>query len=113
LNPAGGSFSDLKNPDALPEARAVLRQWLPADLEALAREKAFLTRRRGRQDADRWLRLILMHVAGGLSLKQTVRAWMQAKILVALLIEKVPRGGRFFPPWGYPTQRRESMAVLP
>lgn len=62
----------MENTDALPEEWAILRQWLPSDLEALARAKGFFTRRRGLQDADRWLRLILMHVAGGLSLKQTV-----------------------------------------
>src|SRR5580700_4783694 len=62
----------MENTDALPEEWGILRQWLPADLRPLAQDKGFFTRRRGLQDADRWLRLILMHVAGGLSLKQTV-----------------------------------------
>lgn len=62
----------MENTDALPEEWTILRQWLPADLRALAQEKGFFMRRRGLQDAERWLRLILMHVAGGLSLKQTV-----------------------------------------
>lgn len=58
--------------DSLPEEWPVLRQWLPQDLRALAQDKGFFSRRRGVQDPDCWLRLILMHVAGGLSLKQTV-----------------------------------------
>lgn len=65
----------MEQSDALPEEWSILRQWLPDDLRQLAREKGFFSRRRGLQDAERWLRLILMHVAGGLSLKQTaVRA---------------------------------------
>jgi hypothetical protein len=65
----------MEQSDYLPEEWAILRQWLPADLRQVALEKGFFTRRRGLQDAERWLRLILMHVAGGLSLKQTaVRA---------------------------------------
>ena len=62
----------MENTGPLPEEWTILRQWLPADLGALAREKGFFTRRRGLQDAERWLRLILLHVGGGLSLKQTV-----------------------------------------
>lgn len=57
--------------DALPEEWAVLREWLPEDLEACAREQGFMQRSSGLQDAECWLRLILMHVAGGLSLDQT------------------------------------------
>jgi hypothetical protein len=57
--------------DALPEEWEVLRDWLPGDLNALAREHDFFQRERGLTDAERWLRLILMHVAGGLSLEQT------------------------------------------
>jgi len=65
----------MEESDALPEEWSILRQWLPENLRHLAYEKGFFTRRRGLQDAERWLRLILMHVAGGLSLKQTaVRA---------------------------------------
>jgi Transposase DDE domain len=61
--------------DFLPEEWSILRQWLPQDLSPLAQEKGFFSRRSGLQDPDCWLRLILMHVAGGLSLKQTsVRA---------------------------------------
>lgn len=57
--------------DALPEEWEVLREWLPEDLNGLAREHQFFQRARGLTDAERWLRLILMHVAGGLSLEQT------------------------------------------
>jgi len=63
------------NIDALPEGWDILRGWLPADLDRRARKHGFSQRARGLQDAERWLRLILMHVAGGLSLEQTsVRA---------------------------------------
>lgn len=58
--------------DALPEGWAVLREWLPADLNEAARQHGFFQRARGLQDAECWLRLILMHVGGGLSLEQTV-----------------------------------------
>lgn len=61
--------------DALPEAWKILRRWLPEDLGEIARRRGFFQRARGLQDAECWLRLILMHVAGGLSLQQTaVRA---------------------------------------
>ena len=57
--------------DALPEEWEILRGWLPEDLDARAREHEFFQRERGLTDGERWLRLILMHVAGGLSLEQT------------------------------------------
>jgi uncharacterized protein YegP (UPF0339 family) len=44
---------------------------------------------------------------------ETALAWMQAKILVALLIEKVLLEGRFFSPWGYPAQWAKPMEMLP
>lgn len=56
----------------LPEHWEILRHWLPADLDAQAFASGFFQRARGLQDAECWLRLILMHVAGGLSLQQTV-----------------------------------------
>jgi hypothetical protein len=63
------------NNDFLPDEWTILRQWLPEDLHELAVQSGFFKRKRGLQDPDCWLRLILMHVAGGLSLKQTaVRA---------------------------------------
>lgn len=57
--------------DNLPEEWAILREWLPEDLDARARQHQFFQRARGLSDGERWLRLILMHVAGGLSLEQT------------------------------------------
>jgi hypothetical protein len=57
--------------DALPEEWEILREWLPEDLNARARQHQFFQRERGLTDGERWLRLILMHVAGGLSLEQT------------------------------------------
>src|SRR5215831_9564079 len=61
--------------NALPEEWEILRDWLPPDLDERARRYGFFQRARGLTDAQRWLRLILMHVAGGLSLEQTaVRA---------------------------------------
>jgi len=58
--------------DTLPEGWTVLREWLPADLNEPAQQHGFFQRDRGLQDAECWLRLILMHVGGGLSLEQTV-----------------------------------------
>jgi hypothetical protein len=58
--------------DALPEEWDILAAWLPENLDALAREHAFMRRARGLQNSSHWLRLFLMHVGGGLSLKQTV-----------------------------------------
>lgn len=57
--------------DGLPDDWSLLRRWFPADLNEGAVENEFFRRARGLQDAEVWLRLILMHVAGGLSLKQT------------------------------------------
>jgi hypothetical protein len=57
--------------ECLPEDWAILREWLPGDLNERARRLGFFQRARGLQDAERWLRIILMHVAGGLSLEQT------------------------------------------
>ena len=45
---------------------------MPSDLKEPARQGGFFQRARGLQDAEYWLRLILMHVGGGLSLEQTV-----------------------------------------
>lgn len=58
--------------DALPEEWEIVREWLPTDLDVRARRYQFFQRARGLTDAECWLRLILMHVAGGLSLEQTV-----------------------------------------
>lgn len=58
--------------NGLPEDWAILRSWLPEDLKGLARRHRFIRRARGLQDAEVWLRILLMHIAGGLSLEQTV-----------------------------------------
>lgn len=68
--------------ETLSEDWQALLGYLPADLEASAREHGFVRRSTGRQDARTWLRLILMHAAGGLSLAQTsarakARGWAQ------------------------------------
>lgn len=57
--------------DALPEEWEIIRDWLPEDLDMRARKQRFFQRARGLNNAECWLRLILMHVAGGLSLEQT------------------------------------------
>lgn len=59
------------------DARILTNDWLTLisylpDLEESARRHGFTRRTTGRQDARSWLRLILMHAAGGLSLAQTV-----------------------------------------
>ena len=56
----------------LPEEWSIWRDWLPEDLEESAKKYKFMRRRSGRLDAETWLRLILMHVVGGLSLEQTM-----------------------------------------
>lgn len=58
--------------DSLPEEWSILRGWLSDDLASCAQRCGFMRRSTGRVDAEMWLRLILMHVAGGLSLKQTM-----------------------------------------
>ncbi len=58
--------------DRVHEGWSILRAWLPADLDERARRHGLWRRSRGLQDAECWLRLFLMHVAGGLSLEQTV-----------------------------------------
>ncbi len=58
--------------DKLPEEWSILRDWLGGDIDASARQCGFVRRTSGRVDAETWLRLMLMHVAGGLSLKQTM-----------------------------------------
>jgi hypothetical protein len=111
------------NTDALPEGWEILRSWLPDDLAARARKHGFFRRARGLQDAERWLRLILMHVSGGLSLEQTAvrarelglasisgvalfkrlrrgQAWL-ADLTTWLLREQRRRLGRFAWPYAY------------
>jgi hypothetical protein len=53
----------------------IIRGWLPGDLEERARRHRMIRHGCKPLEAGGWLRLILMHVAGGLSLEQTtVRA---------------------------------------
>ena len=56
----------------MPEEWEILRDWLPGDLDDSAKRCGFIRRSTGRLDAEAWLRLILMHVVGGLSLEQTM-----------------------------------------
>jgi hypothetical protein len=51
----------------------LLRCFLPVDLDAHAREHGAMRRKRGKiEDANQLLKVLLMHIAGGLSLEQTV-----------------------------------------
>jgi hypothetical protein len=111
------------NTDALPEGWEILRDWLPDDLNERARKHGFFQRARGLQDAERWLRLILMHVSGGLSLEQSAlrarelglasvsgvalfkrlrraQGWL-ADLTTWLLKEQRRRLGRFVWPYAY------------
>jgi hypothetical protein len=58
--------------NVLAEEWEYLTEFLPKDWRELARETGALRRARGIADADCLLRLILMHTATGLSLRQTV-----------------------------------------
>jgi hypothetical protein len=62
----------MKSKDVWLEGWDIVRGWLPVDLDKSAKRNALWQRARGLQNAECWLRLILMHVAGGLSLEQTV-----------------------------------------
>ena len=82
--------------DALPEEWTILREWLPADLDGLARKHGFMQRARGVQKAEVWLRLILMHVGGGLSLEQTVMRAREiglANVSAVALFKRLRRAG--------------------
>lgn len=43
---------------------------------------------------------------------ESARAWLQAKVLTALLIEHMIHAGRFFSPWGYRLPRGAQVASL-
>lgn len=82
----------------LPEEWSILRNWLPEEMEELAREGGFIRRASGLQDAEVWLRLILLHTAGGLSLEQTVMRAAElglARISAVALHKRLLRAG----PW--------------
>ena len=84
--------------EALNEDWKILLGYLPADLEVSASQHGFVRRSTGRQDARTWLRLILMHAAGGLSLAQTVaraRAHGWAQISPVALHKRLRTAG----PW--------------
>lgn len=57
---------------ALESEWALLTRYFPENWQELARTHGALVRARGIKDADKLLRLILLHVAAGLSLRQTV-----------------------------------------
>lgn len=84
--------------DALPEEWEIIRDWLPADLDARARAHQFFQRTRGLTDAELWLRMLLMHVGGGLSLEQTAlraRELGLAEVSGVALFKRLRRAG----PW--------------
>ena len=43
---------------------------------------------------------------------QSCRAWIQAKLLCALLVERLMREAKFFFPWGYQLPATESLAGI-
>jgi len=80
---------------ALEASWEVIRQVLPADLEALARQSGSFQRARKLGDAQTLLRLLLMHAAG-LSLAQTVvRAQAQGlgSLSAVALFKRLRRSG--------------------
>lgn len=58
--------------DCLCDGWQIVRGWLPDDLEKRAKRDGLIRQEGEPLEAECWLRLILMHVAGGLSLEQTV-----------------------------------------
>ena len=82
---------------AFEESWEVIRQVLPADLEALARQSGSFQRARKVGDAQTLLRLLLMH-AGGLSLQRTaLRAQAQglSRLSAVALFKRLRRCGTF------------------
>jgi hypothetical protein len=64
------------------EAWEVLRQFLPEDLDSSARQHGAMCRARGEvKNATVLLRLILLHVAGGLSLEQAAMRAQENKLV--------------------------------
>lgn len=98
--------------DTMPEGWEILREWLPRELGELAKEHGFMQRASGLQDAETWLRLLLMHAGGGLSLEQTVVRAKELKLAdlsAVALFKRLRRAG----PWLEAITRRllESRAV--
>ena len=72
----------MENINAADESWEILRQFLPSDLEASAREHGAFQRARGEiKSAVILLRLVLLHVAGGLSLEQAVLRARENKLV--------------------------------
>lgn len=84
---------------AAEEAWEVLRQFLPEDLDGSAREHGAMCRARGGvKNATVLLRLILLHVAGGLSLEQAAMRAAENKLVsisAVGLFKRLRRAG----PW--------------
>lgn len=63
----------LLSPSLVEDQWSVIRQLLPEDLDQSARDHGAMRRRRGQiASGEQLLRVLLLHVAGGLSLEQTV-----------------------------------------
>src|SRR5258705_13538052 len=74
----------LPAPSLVEDQWPVILRLLPEDLDQSARQHGAMRRKRGQiQSAEQLLRLILLHVAGGLSLEQAV-ARAEARRLVTL-----------------------------
>ena len=71
----------MQNMNAAEESWEILKQFLPDNLEQSAREHGALRRARGVGNGDVLLRLILLHVAGGLSLEQAVMRAAENKLV--------------------------------
>ena len=84
---------------AVDEQWRCVRSMLPEDLDAMARLHGAMRRRRGAiKDAETLLRLILLHVGGGLSLEQTaVRAREQglAQVTGVALFKRLRTSGQW------------------
>jgi len=87
----------VSNSDSLPEEWAILAFWLPANLDALAREHGFTRRARGLQDPSLWLRLILMHhgwfVFQGLALEPALQDGFDARVEAGAEMQGSHAGG--------------------
>lgn len=72
----------MQNIDIANESWDILRQFLPSDLEGSARTHGAFQRARGEvKSADVLLRLLLLHVAGGLSLEQAAMRARENKLV--------------------------------
>ena len=72
----------MRNINTADESWDILQQFLPADLEASARAHGAFRRARGEiKSAEVLLRLLLLHVAGGLSLEQAALRARENKLV--------------------------------